>query len=125
MKVYVSSATIKHIWERPYYLDAKMVSLKDITFENSTRFVSDWLWRKAGDTPEEADDWYDTELIPAFRLAKIFEESRVTILSDEERNVLAICSADRRNVGWWIDGRDLKVKKFNELGLKISQMVIE
>lgn len=124
MKVYVSSGTIKKVSERPYYLDAKDVFLKDIIFEN-TRFVHDWMWRYAGKTRLEADNWYDTELRPAFRLAKIFEESRVTILSDENQNVLAICSADRRNVGWWIDGRDLKVKKFNELGIKISQMIVE
>lgn len=125
MKIYVSSATIKYVSERPYYNEAKTVSFKDIIFEDSTRLVNDWIWRKAGNTPEEEDDWYDNELLPAFRLAKIYEGSRVTLISNENRDVLAICSIDRKNVGWWIDGRDLKAKKFYELGIVVSQMVIE
>lgn len=125
MKIYVSEATIKYVSERPYYNEAKTVSFKDIIFEDSTRFVSDWIWRKAGNTPAEADDWYDNELLPAFRLAKIYEGSRITLISDENRQVLAICSAERRNVGWWIDGRDLKAKKFSELGVVVGQMVVQ
>ncbi|MCI8291351.1 MAG: hypothetical protein HFJ25_03760 [Clostridia bacterium] len=122
MKVYVSTGTISGISKRPYYIEEKTVGLIDITFCNP--IANDWLWRKAGDTPEESDEWYYNVLLPDFRMAKIYDGTEVTLLINERRKVLAICSANRRNVGWWIDGRDLKAKKFSELGIEISQIVI-
>lgn len=120
MKVYVSEGNIE--MERPYYLEPKDVHLLDITFKDCTSLVSNWGWRKAGETEEEAAKWYTEEFLPDLEKAKIANDTRVTVLSNENREVLAICSAETPTK-WWIDGKDLKCKKFEQLNINITQII--